>query len=76
MYMNKRQIKKAYNDGLLDEVKKQCVMYGKIVDVKDWEYQGARRRYHVEHHSMQWNIEMHNGEVKSVGHNIGDHKIF
>lgn len=81
-YLTKRQIVKAYNDGLLDEVKAQLVRYGRIHDVKDWEvtdiplYNGAHRRYQIEHHGIQWKVEMHNGEVKSVGHTVGLHKFW
>jgi len=77
-FMNKRQIVKAYNNGLLDELKQQLVRYGTIVKTKDWEsnhgdrYDGCWRLYHITHHGMQWKIEMHNGEVKSIGHNYGN----
>lgn len=82
MYMNKREIQKAFKNGWLDDVKKQCVRYGNIVSVKDWEisdierYNGAWRLYEIEHHSIQWKIKMHNGEVKSIERNHGTHKLF
>lgn len=80
-YMNKRQIVKAYNDGLLDDVKKQLCTYGTIVLVKDWEteegyYKGASRIYRIEHHGLQWKVYMLNGEVLEVSHTIGGHKFW
>lgn len=81
-YMNKRQLIKAYNSGLLDDVKSQLVRYGVIHNVKDWEitdiprYNGAHRRYQIEHHKIQWEIDMHNGEVIGIAHTIGDHKFW
>lgn len=74
--MNKKQIIKAYNLGYLDDVKNQLVRYGTITDVKDWEitdiprYNGAHRKYKIEHHGIKWEINMHNGEVTSLGYEI------
>lgn len=82
MFMNKREIQKAFKNGWLDDVKNQCVRYGNIVSVRDWEindierYNGAWRMYQIEHHGIQWEIEMHNGEVKSIERNHGEHKLF
>lgn len=82
MYMNKRQLSKAFKDGHLEEVKSQCVKYGTIVSVKDWEiteiprYNGAWRQYKIEHHTTQWIIEMHNGEVVGIEKSENGYKIF
>ena len=82
MYMNKREIQKAFKNGDLEGVKNQCVRYGNILSVKDWEvmdverYNGAWRLYKIEHHDIQWKIEMHNGEVTSIERNHGEHKLF
>lgn len=73
MYMNKRQILEAFNKGWMQEIKQQCTLYGKIVAVNDWEiddiprYNGCWRQYKIEHHSILWTIEMHNGEVTEIG---------
>lgn len=81
-FMNKREIVKAYDRGYLEEVKTQLLRYGTIHNVKDWEitdiprYNGAHRRYQIAHHGMQWQIEMHNGNVTSVAHTVGDHKFW
>lgn len=74
-FMNKREIIKAYDKGYLDEVKQQLVRYGTIKNVKDWQveegyYKGANRRYHIEHHGLEWEIEMLNGEVRTVGYKL------
>lgn len=81
-YLNKTQTKMLYNIGALDELKTQIVRYGKIHKVKDWEitdierYNGAHRLYEIEHHGIQWKIQMHNGEVVGVSRTIGDHKFW
>lgn len=72
MYMNKREIQKAFKNGWLDEVKNQCVRYGDVISVDEWgitdieRYNGAWRLYNIVHHGIHWEIEMHNGEVKSI----------
>lgn len=72
MYMNKCQIIKCFDKGWMQEVKQQCTLYGKIISVKDWQidnilrYNGCWRQYKIEHHSMLWVIEMHNGEVREI----------
>lgn len=81
-HLNKTQTKMLYNIGALDELKAQLVRYGKIYKVKDWEitdierYNGAHRLYEIEHHGIQWKIQMHNGEVTGISHTIGDHKFW
>lgn len=74
MFMNKRQIIKAYNSGFLDDVVKQLRTYGTITEDKSFDidegyHAGAHRVFHVSHHGIDWEVSMHNGEVKGVGHN-------
>lgn len=82
MYMNKREIQKAFKNGDMDGVKNQCVRYGNMLGVSDWEitdiprYNGAWRLYKIEHHGIQWEIELHNGEVVSIERNHGNHNLF
>jgi len=66
-FMNKCQLVKAYNNGLLDDVKTQLIRYGTIHSVTDSDkIDGAHRCYQIQHHNMLWTVKMHNGEVKSV----------
>lgn len=69
--MNKRQIKKAYNDGLLDVVALQCRAYGIIQLQHDYgdAVMGFYRNSNILHHGIEWDIELWNGEVIRVGHN-------
>jgi hypothetical protein len=72
--LNKTQLKKAYQNGELEEVVFQVRRYGVIVADREWEceepprYAGAWRQCHVNHQGIGWNFTMHNGEVRSVGH--------
>lgn len=73
MYMNKRQIVAALNKGFLDDVVKQLRTYGNIqsmqeFDIEEGSHAGAHRVMKIEHHGLSWEVSMHNGEVKSVGH--------
>lgn len=72
-FFNKRQIKKALSDGHVDIVAKQLNLYGSIINDKEWESgtnagpnAGHWRRKTFDHHSLKWDVYMHNGEVKSV----------
>lgn len=72
--LTKAQLLKAYNKGSLDEVVKELRRYGYISADKSFEidagyHQGSHRVCHVEYKGIDWKFSMHNGEVKSVGHN-------
>jgi hypothetical protein len=73
MYMNKRQILKAYDKGYLDDVVKQLRTYGTIQVDKQWDepegyHAGAHRVMQFDHHGINWEVHLHNGEVKQLGH--------
>ena len=72
-YLNKKQLISAYNKGNLDDVAKQLRMYGTIFDDKSFEIEsgyhvGHHRMMKIKHHDIEWNIALHNSEVKSVGY--------
>lgn len=72
-YLTKKQLISAYNKGHLDDVAKQLRMYGTIFDDKSFEIEsgyhvGHHRIMKIKHHDIEWNIELHNGEVKLVGY--------
>jgi hypothetical protein len=71
-FLNKSDIKRAYKAGYLDLVAKQLRRYGVITKQHDFEidegyHAGLHRNMSIVHHGIHWDIELHNGEVKSVG---------
>jgi hypothetical protein len=73
VYMNKKQLLKAYEKGYIDDVIKQLRTYGTITrdhsfDIEDGYHAGAHRVLSIEHHGIYWDVELHNGAVKSVGY--------
>lgn len=75
MFMNKTQMKKAYNLGHLDDVVKQLRTYGTIAKDKSWDenkgyYAGSHRVMHIVHHNLEWEVHMHNGEVTRLGYTL------
>ena len=75
MYLNKRQLITYYNKGYLDEVAKQLRRYGEILEYKDFTIEdgyhaGAHRIMRIKHHSIMWDLNLHNGEVKSLGYTL------
>lgn len=72
--LTKRQIIRAFDQGQLTEVAKECVMYGLITRDVSWDtpegyYKGSHRVRDITHYGIEWTIDMWNGEVHSVGHN-------
>jgi hypothetical protein len=73
--MNKRQILKAYDKGYIDDVVKQLRTYGTIArdhsfDIQDGYHAGSHRILSITHHSIEWSVELHNGNVKLVGYTL------
>ena len=79
--LTKPQLLKAIKQGDLMTVKNECVLYGKIIALRDWEiddiprYNGCWRQYKIEHKKTQWEIKMHNGEVVSVSYNCNGYDL-
>ncbi len=74
-FMSKSQIVKSYNKGYIDDVVKQLRMYGTITadtsfDMEDGYHAGAHRVLTIQHHGMDWEVHMHNGEVKTLGYSL------
>lgn len=74
-FLNKREIKQAYKAGYLDLVYKQLTRYGDIIytydnDVSAGYYQGANRHRKINHHGLEWDIELLNGEVRCLGYKL------
>lgn len=71
--LTKPQIKKAYKEGWLDNVAKELVRYGTITKDHSFEidsgyHAGSHRQTNFLHHGIEWQVEKHNGEIKSIGH--------
>lgn len=79
--LTKTQLLKSIERGDLLIVKNECLLYGKIVQDKEWEitdiprYNGYWRQYKIEHKKTQWVIEMHNGEVVSIEYNMNGYDL-
>lgn len=71
-YMNKADLKRAYKAGYIDLIYKQLSRYGVITSDNEWDtesgyYKGANRHLKITHFKTDWNIELLNGRVRSLG---------
>lgn len=71
MFLSKAKILSSFKKGEIDIVAKQLKMYGTITkdisfDVDSGRYAGSHRKTWINHHSIEWEVKMHNGNVISV----------
>ena len=71
-YLSKVEMKRAYNAGYLELVYKQLSRYGDITydyshNNDEGYYKGSNRHLKFNHHNIEWNVELLNGDVRVLG---------
>ena len=71
-YWTDKELQRGYKAGYIDEIAKQLRRYGEITyrydhDVEEGYYKGANTHLKITHFNREWDIEMLNGEVRSLG---------